>query len=123
MHLVEQVGSGIGRIQELMEKAGLPDASFSKEGSFTVILQRHQQLEGIDDGKSREKSREKGREKSREKMLEQIRQNPSITMKELSEILQLSPKAIEKQISLLKADGILTRLGPDRGGQWQVKQE
>ena len=63
------------------------------------------------------------RVKSREKMLQQIRQNPSITMKELSEILQLSPKTIEKQLSLLKADGILTRLGPDRGGQWQVKQE
>ncbi len=32
MQLVEQVGSGIGRIQELMEKAGLPEASFRKEG-------------------------------------------------------------------------------------------
>ena len=32
MQLVEQVGSGIGRIQELLEKAGLPEASFRKEG-------------------------------------------------------------------------------------------
>jgi ATP-dependent DNA helicase RecG len=123
MQLVEQVGSGIGRMQDLMAKAGLPDVGFRKEGMFTVILQRPPQWEGIDDGKSREKSREKGREKSREKMLEQIRQNPSITMKELSEILQLSPKTIEKQISILKNEGALIRLGPDRGGEWQVVQK
>ena len=105
----------------------LPEVSFRREGFFTVILQRPQQLEGIDDGKSREKGREKGREKSREKsrekMLEQIRQNPSITMKELSEILQLSPKTIEKQISILKNEGAIIRLGPDRGGEWQVVQK
>lgn len=123
MQLVEQVGSGIVRMQDLMAKAGLPDVGFRKEGMFTVILQRPPQWEGIDDGKSREKSREKGREKSREKMLEQIRQNPSITMKELSEILQLSPKTIEKQISILKNEGALIRLGPDRGGEWQVVQK
>jgi predicted HTH transcriptional regulator len=56
-------------------------------------------------------------------MLELIQQNPSITMKDLAEHLGRSPKSIEKQIRLLKAEGILTRQGPDRGGQWQVRQE
>jgi ATP-dependent DNA helicase RecG len=40
MHLVEQVGSGIGRIQELMSEAGLPEPLFQKEGIFTVVLKR-----------------------------------------------------------------------------------
>ncbi len=82
---------------------------------FTVILQRPPESAAPDD--------EKSREKSREKMLELIQQNPSITMKDLAEHLGRSPKSIEKQIRLLKEEGILTRQGPDRGGQWQVKQE
>jgi ATP-dependent DNA helicase RecG len=86
---------------------------------FIVILQRPPESAAPDD----EKSREKGREKGREKMLELIQQNPSITMKDLAEHLGRSPKSIEKQIRLLKAEGILTRQGPDRGGQWQVRQE
>ena len=40
MHLVEQVGSGVGRIKDLMKGAELPDPIFLKEGIFTVIFQR-----------------------------------------------------------------------------------
>jgi predicted HTH transcriptional regulator len=80
-------------------------------------------LEVIDDGKSREKSRVKGRVKSRVKILELVKERPTISIPILAEEIGVSVKAIEKQISLLKTEGILTRLGPDRGGQWQVKQE
>jgi ATP-dependent DNA helicase RecG len=40
MHLVEQVGSGIGRMRDLMQTAGLPEPVFQKEGMFTVIFPR-----------------------------------------------------------------------------------
>jgi ATP-dependent DNA helicase RecG len=79
---------------------------------FTVILQRPPESAAPDD--------EKSTVKGREKMLELIQQNPSITMKDLAEHLGRSPKSIEKQIRLLKAEGILTRQGPDRGGEWRV---
>ncbi len=119
MQLVEQVGSGIGRIQELMEKAGLPEASFRKEGMFTVILQRPPESAAPND----EKSRVKGRVKSRVKILELVKERPTISIPILAEEIGVSIKAIEKQIRLLKEEGILTRQGPDRGGQWQVRQE
>ena len=64
--------------------------------------------------------REKNREKSREKIINIIRNNPSVTQFELSIILQLSTKAIEKQIKNLKEDGIIRRVGPDNGGHWEV---
>ena len=63
---------------------------------------------------------EKSREKSREKIINIIRNNPSVTQFELSNILQLSTKAIEKQIKNLKEDGIIRRVGPDNGGHWEV---
>ena len=34
MHLVEQVGSGIGRIQDLMQGVGLPEPDFQKKWDF-----------------------------------------------------------------------------------------
>ena len=64
--------------------------------------------------------REKSREKSREKIINIIRNNPSVTQFDLSNILQLSTKAIEKQIKNLKEDGIIRRVGPDNGGHWEV---
>ena len=80
MQLVEQVGSGIGRIQELMEKAGLPEAGFRKEGVFTVILQRPPESAVPDDEKSRVKGRVKGRVKSRVKILELVKERPTISI-------------------------------------------
>ena len=55
-------------------------------------------------------------EKSREKIINIIRKNPSVTQFELSTILQISTKAIEKQIKNSKEDGIIHRVGPDNGG-------
>ena len=31
-------------------------------------------------------------------------------------------RAVEKQIARLKADGILERIGPDKGGRWRIRQ-
>ncbi len=40
MNLVEHVGSGIGRMKQLMLAAGLPEPVYETEGIFTVILYR-----------------------------------------------------------------------------------
>ena len=40
MNLVEHVGSGIGRMKELMLNAGLPEPEYETEGMFTVTLRR-----------------------------------------------------------------------------------
>ncbi|MEI6090929.1 MAG: RNA-binding domain-containing protein [bacterium] len=44
MDMVEQIGSGIGRIRDEIEKAGLPLPIFKTEGMFTVIFQRQTQF-------------------------------------------------------------------------------
>ena len=40
MQLVEQVGSGIVRMNDLMKEAGLPLPEYTTQGMFTVTLQR-----------------------------------------------------------------------------------
>ncbi len=67
-----------------------------------------------------EKSNEKGREKSKEKIISIIRDNPKVTQFELFNILNVSEKAIEKHIKKLREIGIIRRVGPDKGGHWEV---
>ena len=58
--------------------------------------------------------------KTPERILALISQDPSITVSEISEFLELSKSAIEKQISKLKQTNKLTRSGPDKGGHWEI---
>ncbi len=45
-----------------------------------------------------------------------------MTMAALARRTGITPKAVEKQIARLKADGILERIGPDKGGRWRIRQ-
>jgi len=116
MHLVEQVGSGIGRIRDLMKVAGLPEPVFLKRGMFTVILPRPAKPSA----QPSEKPSEKTSEKTSEKILRLIGENNQITIEELSEQVGKSSRAIEMQIKKLKDRKLLERIGPDNGGYWQL---
>ncbi|MBO4874569.1 MAG: putative DNA binding domain-containing protein [Bacteroidales bacterium] len=74
-------------------------------------------------GESAEKSAEKSTEKSTEKILLYIRKKPTITIAELCEVMGMSDKGIRKNINVLKQKGILVRVGPDRGGHWEINEE
>ena len=78
-----------------------------------------QQLKDELTEKTREKSKET-REKTREKIVKTIGQNPSITTNELSEMLGITVKGVEWQLKQLKSQGIIRRVGADRGGYWEV---
>ena len=60
------------------------------------------------------------REKTREKILLLMKVSPKITTSQMAEKLGISPKGVEWQISKLKADGSIRRIGPDNGGYWKV---
>jgi ATP-dependent DNA helicase RecG len=61
-----------------------------------------------------------GSEKSSEKILRIISQNRSISVNELAEITGISTRAVEKHIANLKEKELLKRIGPDKGGHWEV---
>ena len=66
------------------------------------------------------KSPQKTRVKTRDAMLRLIKENPSITRKELANLLNLTVKGIDWNIKQLKDAGILRRIGPDKGRHWGV---
>ena len=75
------------------------------------------------DLKSREKSKEKNQEKSKEKIFTIIKQKPRITTNELASILKLSMAGVEKNIRQLKEQNKIHRVGPAKGGHWEVVGE
>jgi ATP-dependent DNA helicase RecG len=66
------------------------------------------------------KPREKTREKTREKIIGLVRANPDISMETMASSLGLTRNGVEWQICKLKQSGILRRVGPDKGGQWEI---
>ena len=70
-------------------------------------------------GRKSSNSREKNKG-SREKILELLRENPKLTTAGLAQAVGISSKGIEKQLAHLKREGLLRRIGPDKGGHWEV---
>ena len=58
--------------------------------------------------------------KSREKIVALLAENSKLSAVALAERIGISAKAVEKHLSNLKADGIIKRIGPDKGGHWEV---
>ncbi len=57
------------------------------------------------------------------KIIKIIQNNKYVTIPELSDELNISTRAIEKQISNLKKQGLVRRIGPAKGGHWEVINE
>ena len=70
-------------------------------------------------GRKTSNSREKNKG-SREKILELLRENPKLTTAGLAKAVGISSKGVEKQLAHLKREGLLRRIGPDKGGHWEV---
>ena len=76
--------------------------------------------------KSMEESGEKNwpigekKQKSREKILQLLKDHPNYSARKLAEVIGITPKAIEKHLAKLKAEGLIRRDGPDKGGSWIV---
>ena len=69
------------------------------------------------------KGMKKTREKTREKIIGLIKENPKITQEELAEKTKISIKGIEWNLTQLKQKGHIRRVGPDKGGHWEVLDE
>ena len=55
------------------------------------------------------------------RIVEIMRDNPQITISELSKIIGMSNSGIKKNIAKLKEDGVIERIGSDKSGSWKVK--
>ena len=62
----------------------------------------------------------KGGQKTREVLLQMIADDPSVTTTQMASALGINRSAVSKHLDRLKADGHLRRVGPDKGGHWEL---
>ena len=88
-------------------------------------------LSGMDkgrDGKERENSRKSGQkkvvrksgQKNADRLLGLLKDRPQATQSDMVAIVGINRSAIQRHLSNLKAAGRLLRIGPDKGGHWEV---
>ncbi len=115
--MIEQWGSGTRMMLDECKAAGMPAPTFEQVQGFRVTFNKPPQSREAH--RPHESSRPL-REKTRERILRVLRENPTITTLELSTAIGLSQKAIEWNIKKLKSARLMKRVGPDKGGHWEV---
>jgi ATP-dependent DNA helicase RecG len=103
---------GIQRIKEATKEVGLKEPVFDTNGFFKTIFYRPEQAAKHDVLI--------GSQKSSQKIIAAITANQSVTIGELATLLDISDTAVKKHLAKLKTEGLLRRIGPDKGGYWEV---
>ena len=62
----------------------------------------------------------KGGQKTRDRLIELLVSHPHLTRVGLSAALGICPSAVQKHLTRLKLDNRVRRIGPDKGGHWEV---
>ena len=133
---VNRFSRGVYRVQkELMENGnGEAIFDFSLITAFRVIEKASEKYFelgfGVEEssqnfsmgnaGEIENKSSKKSSKKSSEKILTAIIANSNITIQELVDSIGLSSAGIRKNLDKLKNQGKIRRVGPDKGGHWEI---
>jgi len=109
------LGSGIKRALEEWPEIDFAD---DREGCLFTATVHRKEWKGVEEAIGSEKSSEK----SSEKILKLLKKFPALSAREVANRLELSPRAVEKQIAKLREKGLIRRVGPAKGGHWEVLQ-
>ena len=122
---VETWGRGIKLILDECAKANLPEPQIFAGGGYTktVFMRPAQNNNTKLAQKSTQKTALKTTQKTTQKILSLLRQNPGMTRMQISTAIGLSPEGVKWNLDKLKASGIIRRVGPDRGGHWEIVGE
>ena len=117
---IEAWGRGIERIFSACTSVGIPPPALRCEQKGLWIDFEFGPAADLLSQEAGEKTRDKTREKTRDKILELIRVDPCISMENIATSLGLTRKGVEWQVRKLKQSGLLRRVGPDKGGYWEL---
>lgn len=123
---VNKFNRGISRVQKELVENGNGEAVFSvdKVTVFEVLVKESliNDVEGNGE-KLTQKTTQKITQKTTQKLLDLLENNPSLTRKEMSEILGISENTIKWHLSKLKQQGIVERKEGRKNGYWVVVKD
>jgi len=110
--LVEQLGSGMGRILSAYDKS-----VFKFVGDFLIVTLPF--AEGFDEAIN-DTNVVNVVNHVANKILDAFKNNPRATIKEVAKIAGVTSRTIDREVESLKAKGRLKRVGSTRSGHWEV---
>ena len=150
LDLTEGRSTGVPTIQEKLTANGSPRATFeTTDDRLTFLIHIHvhtgcdnnllvlankKQSAGSEETNNSSEKKTRGSELSSEKgcagsdkphdvvqsILSAIRHNSKISAVEIAMKVGLSSRAVEKRIKSMRENGIIRRVGPDKGGYWEI---
>jgi ATP-dependent DNA helicase RecG len=128
LDLTEGRSTGISKILKVMKNNHSPVPEFETDDDRTYFLIRlpvHPGTVSVESAyvSTTETAPGKTSGKTSGKILSLMRENPQISIPEITEAIGRTTRAIEMQVAKLKAEGLIERIGPAKGGHWVVKED
>jgi ATP-dependent DNA helicase RecG len=116
--LIESWGRGTLKIIEDCKVAGLKAPEFVASAPFFTLL-FHRSIQNVTENVTGNVTGNVTENRTL-RILEMIQQQPDITTSELSKKLNISRMTLHRDLEKLKAGGKIKRMGPAKGGYWEV---
>ena len=115
--IIETWGRGTLKIARLMQERGLePPAVVVRQGAVVITFV----LPALVKTPEKAETPQKTPQKTPDAIVDLLRQRPELSLAEVAVILGKSESAIKRAVRSLRESGRLVRIGPDKGGHWQV---
>ena len=121
-----RMGTGTGDMIRRCREAGLREPKFEMADGFTLTIWRAKDAAAGTGPSGKVSGKTSGRmsvvlsEQMSGKIGRLMLEQPEITIPEIARRLKRTPRAIKMQINRLKADEIIGRIGPAKGGHREV---
>ena len=118
---VKEYGEGVDRIYRELEANGTSALSFRTD-DFILKITVPKVIERVSVNvieKAIETS-QKTSQKTPQKIMDLVREDPYISTTKMAEIIGIDRRNIARNIKKLQEQGIVRRVGPDKGGFWEI---
>ena len=126
----EKLGSGARKMFKYGKLYSGVEPEFIEDDVFRIIQPLNENYSfdaeiasGRDGQETTPKTTQKTAQKTTQKIIDAIRNNPNVTRLELSEICGISADGVKWQLKSLTKSGRISRIGGDRGGHWEVRDD
>jgi len=136
---IEQIGTGINRIKNSVKEHGQGSVEFYYNNFFIVTFKKTKKvIERVGEKVGKRVGEKVGKRvgekvgkrvgekvgksltKNQKLIIESMVESPNISAKDLSDIIGISKRKIEENISKLKKKELIKRIGSPRGGYWEI---
>ena len=120
LHVVERAGTGMGKMRSLMRSMGLGAPRIRLGLFYRIAFMRPGKRDTAKDT-GKDTAKDTGKLSAKQAtIMRLIGEDPHITADAIAAKIGINLRNTKKNISKLQERGLLKRVGPDRGGKWEV---